>query len=63
MKSDPKPRNPSPDRSLLPPGPPELPVVGQTFRYVRDPIGLMEESAMYGDLVTMVDKALVGLHD
>ena len=53
MKSDPKPSHPSPDRSQLPPGPPESPMVGQMFRYVRDPIGLMEESAMYGDLVTM----------
>ena len=49
MKSDPTP----PHRSQLPPGPPELPMVGQTLRYVRDPIGLMEESAVYGDLVTM----------
>ena len=53
MKSDPKPPHPSPGRSQLPPGPPGLPVLGQTFRYVRDPIGLMEESAAYGDLVTM----------
>ena len=44
---------PGSDRRRLPPGPEELPVVGQTFRYLRDPIGLMEESAAYGDLVTM----------
>ncbi len=47
------PPNPSVDRSQLPPGPPELPIVGQTLRYLRDPIGLMEEAAEYGDLVTM----------
>ena len=53
MNSESKPRNPSPDGHRLPPGPPERPVVGQMFRYVRDPIGLMEEAAEYGDLVTM----------
>ena len=30
-----------------------MPIVGQTFRYLRDPIGLMEEAAQYGDLATM----------
>ena len=47
------PPNPSVKPSQLPAGPPELPIVGQTFRYLRDPIGLMEEAAQYGDLVTM----------
>ena len=37
----------------LPPGPPELPIVGQAIRYVREPIELMQEAATYGDLVTM----------
>ncbi len=56
------PPNPSVNRSNLPPGPPELPIVGQSFRYVRDPIGIMQESATYGDLVTMsVKPALVYL--
>lgn len=40
-------------RDRLPPGPPELPVVGQAFRYLRDPIGLMQEAAGYGDIVTL----------
>ena len=56
MKSPANPSTPSQSRSQLPPGPPELPMVGQTFRYLRDPIGLMEESAAYGDLVTMSRK-------
>ena len=45
--------NPKVDRSQLPPGPPELPILGQTLRYVRDPIGLMQEAAAYGDLATL----------
>ena len=40
-------------RDRLPPGPPELPVVGQAFRYLRDPIGFMQQAAAYGDLVTL----------
>ena len=46
---------PKPDsrQYRLPPGPPEWPVVGQSFRYVREPIELMQEAATYGDLVTM----------
>ena len=47
------------DRTALPPGPPEWPVVGQTFRYMTDPLGLMRESAGYGDLVTMSTKPIV----
>ena len=47
------PPRPSVDRSRLPPGPRELPVIGQTLRYLRDPIGFMQEAAAYGDLVTM----------
>ena len=53
MKPETKPHTHSSGRRKLPPGPPELPMVGQTFRYLWDPIGLMEESAAYGDLVTM----------
>ena len=41
------------DRRSLPPGPTELPILGQSIRYRRDPIGLMRECANYGDLVTM----------
>ena len=47
------PPNPSMDRRALPPGPPEPPVIGQSLRYVRDPVGIMWESAAYGDLTTM----------
>lgn len=47
------PPNPKVDRSQLPPGPPEWPVLGQTWRYLTDPIGLMQEAAAYGDLATL----------
>ena len=56
------PPNPVVDRSALPPGPPEWPVVGQSLRYLTDVIGLMQETAGYGDLATMSTKpALVYL--
>ena len=56
------PPRPVVDRSELPPGPPELPFVGQTLRYMRSPIKLMQEAAEYGDLVTLsVKPALVYL--
>lgn len=47
------PSNTSADARQSPPGPPELPVVGQLFGYWLDPIGLMKDAADYGDLVTM----------
>ena len=50
------------DRAALPPGPGELPFIGQTLRFIRDPIKLMVEAAEYGDLVTLSTKpALVYL--
>ena len=50
------------DRAALPPGPSELPFIGQTLRYMRNPIGLMQDAAGYGDLVTLSTKpALVYL--
>ena len=56
------PPQPSVDRRSLPPGPPEPPVIGQSLRYIRDPVGIMRQSAAYGDLVTMsVKPALVYL--
>lgn len=56
------PPRPRVDRHLLPPGPPEPPIWGQSWRYLRNPISLMQESAKYGDLVTMsVRPALVYL--
>ena len=36
-----------------PPGPHELPIVGQSLRYLREPIKLMQDTASYGDLATM----------
>jgi cytochrome P450 len=47
------PPRPVVDRKELPPGPSELPVIGQTLRYIRDPIRFMQEAAGYGDLVTL----------
>ena len=44
------------DRASLPPGPPEWPIVGQSFRYMTDVIGLMQDAAGYGDLVTISTK-------
>ena len=49
----PYPPKPAVNRADLPPGPRELPVVGQSFRYISDVIGLMQEAATYGDLVTV----------
>ena len=53
------PPNPVVDRSTLPPGPPEWPIVGQSFRYMTDFLGLARESAGYGDLVTMSTKPIL----
>lgn len=47
------PPNPKVDRSQLPPGPQEWPIVGQTWRYLTNTIGLMQEAATYGDLATL----------
>lgn len=47
------PPKPRVSRDRLPPGPSELPIVGQAFRYLRDPIGFMQETAAYGDLTTL----------
>ena len=43
----------NPGEYPLPPGPPDPPVIGKTLRYVREPIELMQESALHGDLATM----------
>lgn len=47
------PPNPSVPRSKLPPGPKELPVIGQALRLRRDIIGLLREAAAYGDISTV----------
>ena len=58
----PYPPKPVINRASLPPGPGELPIVGQSFRYISDVLGLMREAATYGDLVTVsVKPALVYL--
>ena len=46
------PPKPSIPRSELPPGPSELPVIGQAFRIRNDLIGLLQEAATYGDVST-----------
>ena len=53
------PPHPKVDRASLPPGPSELPVVGQSFRYLSNPVGLIREAAGYGDLVTMSVKPVL----
>ena len=56
------PPRPTIDRKTLPPGPRELPLVGQTFRYMWNPIGFMQGASKYGDLVTLsIKPALVYL--
>ena len=56
------PPRPVVDRKSLPPGPSELPFIGQSMRYVLNPIRLMTDAAEYGDLVTLSTKpALVYL--
>ena len=47
------PPKPSIPRTELPPGPPELPVIGQAFRLRRDFIGLLREASTYGDISTL----------
>ena len=53
------PPHPAVKRSELPPGPPEHPVVGQLFRLLRDPIGLVHEAATYGDIATRSKKPVL----
>ncbi len=47
------PPNPKVPPRILPPGPPEPPIVGQAVAYHWNPVPLMQEAARYGDLVTM----------
>ena len=53
------PGRPKVHRESLPPGPPELPIVGQSFRYITDQLGLLHEAAKYGDLATMSTKPIL----
>ena len=47
------PPRPSIPQAELPPGPSELPVVGQAFRLRSDLVGLLQEAATYGDVSTV----------
>lgn len=53
------PPRPIVNRSSLPSGPPELPIVGQSFRYLSDPLALLREAAGYGDLATISTKPIL----
>ena len=56
------PPKPVVDRASLPPGPPEWPLVGQSFKYVFNLLDFIQGAAAYGDLVTLsVKPALVYL--
>ena len=47
------PPKPSIQRTKLPPGPSELPLVGQAFRLRFGLVGLLQEAATYGDVSTV----------
>ena len=47
------PARPSIRRADLPPGPPEMPLIGQAFRIRNDFVGLVREAATYGDVSTV----------
>ena len=53
------PPRPSIPRADLPPGPSELPIVGQAFRIRNDLVGLIQESATYGDISTVAVKPIL----
>ena len=40
-------------RADLPPGPPEMPLVGQAFRVRNEFVDLVREAATYGDVSTV----------
>ncbi len=40
-------------RADLPPGPPEMPLIGKAFRIRNDLVGLVREAAAYGDVSTV----------
>ena len=47
------PPKPSVPRAELPPGPSEMPIIGQAFRLRNDFVGLLREAATYGDVSTV----------
>ena len=56
MSTDPfeaDPARPSVRRADLPPGPPEMPLIGQAFRIRNDFVGLVREAASCGDVSTV----------
>ncbi len=52
------PARPSVRRADLPPGPPEMPLVGQAFRIRNDFLGLVRDAAACGDLSTVSVKPI-----
>ena len=46
------PARPSIRRADLPPGPPEMPLIGKAFRIRNDFVGLLREATTYGDVST-----------
>lgn len=53
------PPKPSIPKAELPPGPSELPFVGQAFRIRNDLVGLIQEAATYGDVSTVAVKPIL----
>ena len=53
------PPRPSIQSAELPPGPSELPLVGQAFRLKNDFVGLLREAATYGDVSTVSVKPIL----
>ena len=53
------PSRPSIPRTELPPGPSELPLIGQALRLRNDLIGLLQEAATYGDVSTVSVKPIL----
>ena len=59
MRTLPYPPKPKVERSSLPPGPSEWPIVGQSFQYVFNLLEFIQGSAAYGDLVTLSVKPVL----
>lgn len=53
------PPRPAVDRAKLPPGPPELPIVGQAIRFLTNPVRLLRDAATYGDMATISTKPML----
>ena len=53
------PPKPAVPRAELPPGPSEMPIIGQAFRLKNDFVGLLREAATYGDISTVSVKPIL----